>query len=216
MKFSTKDIVESLHKKGCHPTKTNFRAYCNGVEEFILENCGHDRENITKKSLSYVHKTAENFTKSCRDKWQRYKQFDRYVQYFTNDLEIDIALTRKSLLPPSSETASTASETPKTSTTSKRADKKDFEQKSDRAQYAQSAKIRTEYPSGAISLAARQVLRSSGNGDASFVMKRMADEPTTAPKKARKALDFDEPGKSSTMTISNQTTSPANHRSWQH
>ena len=42
-------------------------------------------------------------------------------------------------------------------------------------------------------MAAGQVLKASGNGDAYYVTKRVAEDPPTAAK-ARKALKIDNPG----------------------
>ena len=82
---------------------------------------------------------------------------------------------------------------PTKSSGKRRAPKKDFESKSERAKLAESAKIRNEYPAGAISKANIQVLKSSGDKDAYYVSKKLVTDPT-ASAKAKIAVQLENPG----------------------
>ena len=187
----------------CHPTPSNFTVFCDKVQEYFLQNSGLDVQNISRKSHENVHEAAKNFTKTARNIWDRKTagKYDRFLKHVaqTKDVEIEIVASRQIQPPkPPDPTPVTASPMTASSVTAssskKRTAKKAFEEKSDRAKFADSAKIRASFPPGAIKLAAGQVLKSSGEGDAYFVHQKMAKDPAAAPK-AKKAIKLETIGK---------------------
>ena len=73
MKVNGRKIIENLHQKGCHPTKTNFGTFCREVEEFLLLELGaENHENVTKKSIENITKASDLFTKSSKNIWDKY------------------------------------------------------------------------------------------------------------------------------------------------
>ena len=194
MKIPHREILDSLRENDppCNPTASNFSNYRKNVEEFIIQKTGFHRGNVSKASLDDLHSVADSFTRKARKIWAAHKStYSKVVndEFFSKDLEITVTVTREE------QTAKPAS----TSTTKKqpfrrRAPKKAFDEKSERAQRQETAQLRSNYPSGAITKAAGQVLRQSGQGDSAHVMKRMLDDPSIGTK-ARKAIKLDEPCK---------------------
>ena len=71
MKVNGRKIIENLHLKSCHPTKTNFSAFCHEVEEFLLLECALNRGNITRESIANISKASETFTRKSKKIWEQ-------------------------------------------------------------------------------------------------------------------------------------------------
>ena len=209
MIISTKEIFDSLREKEPKCTPYQFSNYRKNVENYILKQSGFHRETASKTSLEDVSRVALAFTKKIRKIWDIHKStYDRAItdNYFSKELVInDITAASPQKQKPSSSTSVSANQSSANTSAKqpfRRRAKKDFSSKSDRAQRKQTAQVRTDFPAEAITKAAGQVLRQSGQGDSAHVMKRMLDDPTTAAK-ARKAIKLDDPCKFEFDSVAN-------------
>ena len=113
--------------------------------------------------------------------------------YFQKEISVKITAASPVKPPdPPPKASSNKPSSPKPSTSRKRAARKSFEEKSERAQMKETAKIRDIYPHGAIVMAAGQSLRISGDHDSAAVLKEIVQD-ATASKKARKSLKLENP-----------------------
>ena len=196
MKVIGKEIIFFLHHNGCHPIKTNFKGFCDEVEKVLILKSGLKSANISEESVKNISEEARKFSKACRKIWDRFKRFEEFSRndFFTKEIEIQVTAYQISTAAVSqTPTTSSSSSAVKSKTSRKRAAKKDFELKSKRAKLAESAKIRSDFPPGAISIANIQNLKAAGESDAYYVSKKLVTDPAAAAK-AKVAVKLENPG----------------------
>ena len=203
MDFSQKQIFEICLSCKVFPSKSNFAGFSNEVEEIVLRKSGFDRGSISYESAKNISSAALNFTKRANRIWERYNHHQQRIfqhevepgkfldQTFTVQIEAPSPpIPRRQTAPPSPPKPSTSSSK---SAPGKRKARVAFEDKSSSAQRRHTAKLRAEYPPGAIIMAASQTFREEGDWDSAACLKEFVLIPG-ASKKARTSLGIDNPG----------------------
>ena len=201
MEFSQKQIFEICISRKIYPSQTNFAQFSEEVQEIILRKSGFERGSVSDDSLKNLSKESLNFTKRANRVWEKYKDKRRLFQHEAEPgkfLDQVFTVSIKAASPPIPRRQTPSAPKPSTSSSStgpmKRSARKAFEDKSSSLQRRESAKIRAQYPPGAIRMAASQTFREDGDWDSAACLKEFVVIPGSS-KKARTSLGIDNPGK---------------------
>ena len=154
--LSGKLIFENLHDRDppIHPKPSNFAGYMSAVEDLLLEQSGFNRGNASEASLMEISEKAKGFTKRIRLVWDKFhgkpkRILENDIEAFRTIIEVVVEAYESPI-----KTGPTVSE----SSAGPRGSRSHipFYALSTRAQELQSAKIRLEYPAGAVIKAAER------------------------------------------------------------
>ena len=202
MEFSQKQIFEICISRRIYPSQTNFAAFSNEVEDIVLRKSGFNRGTISNESAKNISTAALNFTKRANRVWSKYLNRQRLFKKETAPgkfLDQTFTVAIEAASPPIPRRPPTAAQPKPSASSSKAAPQKRkarvaFDAKSSGAQRKTTAKIRAEYPPGAIRMAAAQTFREDGDWDSAACLKEFILIPGSA-KKARTSFGIENPGR---------------------